>query len=474
MKFSEVFSVTNTSDDDWFDPILNIDTKLFIDPFLVFSTETGIFIGSHDEIISFFNNVFLLVAESRGNPNSVPWKKAENLLRIREVSELCLGYTKFGVRGSAAGSKLALDMTEAIYEVIKRGKKEISHFEEIGIIKEGIGADRISDITAAILKQKLIQYTQSACIKHKIPLVRKKFIQGYFNKEFLNWMPVDADLPMNPYSNKAILLTPKNHLRQLPTINLDGFWDYCYHNENESIRNDFSYDIQKNVDKSTIIEFARKHPEIREKYLEITEALPPDPYNFTIDNKGFIRWYNASRDYSKSHPLPLPIDSIDTFLEAIKKLIDEFGNYIENNKGWSLLWNDNGKPKSEDAAQNLFYGIVTHYCRANNIDISREANIGRGPVDFKVSQGFSLRALLELKLAKNSKFWNGLERQLPKYMLAEGIDIGYFVIIMFNEKDYNRLSKLQEKVESVNKKTRYLISSVAIDASRNPPSASKL
>ena len=58
MKFSEQFSITKGTDDDWFDPILNIDTKLFIDPFLIYSSETGVFIGSHDEVINFFNNVF--------------------------------------------------------------------------------------------------------------------------------------------------------------------------------------------------------------------------------------------------------------------------------------------------------------------------------------------------------------------------------------------------------------------------------
>ena len=63
----------------------------------------------------------------------------------------------------------------------------------------------------------------------------------------------------------------------------------------------------------------------------------------------------------------------------------EFRNYVENNAGWKLLWNDNGAPKSEEAAQLLFLGVIKHYRKANNIDISREVNIGRGPVDFKVS-----------------------------------------------------------------------------------------
>lgn len=35
MRLSEHFCVTPTADDDWFDPHLTVDTKLFIDPFLL-------------------------------------------------------------------------------------------------------------------------------------------------------------------------------------------------------------------------------------------------------------------------------------------------------------------------------------------------------------------------------------------------------------------------------------------------------
>ena len=38
-----------------------------------------------------------------------------------------------------------------------------------------------------------------------------------------------------------------------------------------------------------------------------------------------------------------------------------------------------------------------------------------GPVDFKFSTGYSKRVLLEVKLAHNTKLWNGLQRQLPRY-----------------------------------------------------------
>lgn len=35
MRFSEFFHIKRDEDDDWFDPNLTLDTKLFIDPLLL-------------------------------------------------------------------------------------------------------------------------------------------------------------------------------------------------------------------------------------------------------------------------------------------------------------------------------------------------------------------------------------------------------------------------------------------------------
>ena len=58
MKFSEHFQIQSASDENWFDPILSMDTKLFLDPFLIYANESGHFIGNHQEVVSFFNSAF--------------------------------------------------------------------------------------------------------------------------------------------------------------------------------------------------------------------------------------------------------------------------------------------------------------------------------------------------------------------------------------------------------------------------------
>lgn len=452
MKFSELFVIEPEANIGWFDPVLSIDTKLFIDPFLIYSAEEGDFQGSHKEVISFFNDAFQYIAKSGGNRSSMFWRKAETLLLFPEAEEFCLGYTGEGTKGAGSGRGFAAIIASALWEAIQAGIKEITHFEEVGILREGIGADRISDITATILRHRFAAYTASVCESLGVPLEERRYLRGIYDPDLQRWQPTTNLLPLNPYNERPILLAPRKYLRELPTISADEFWDFCYYNENDVLRIEFGLDVSKNVDKPTIINFAVRHPELRAKFIKATEAEESRPYDFANDPKGFTRWYEASASHCHDNPISLDVSSRAEFKAALVGIVTEFENYVENNRGWRLLWNDDGRAKSEEAAQLLFLGIVKHYCKANNIDISREANIGRGPVDFKASLGHQLRALLELKLAKNSKFWNGLERQLPKYLEAEDIDIGYFVVIVYTENDLKRLSDIRKRVRMVRKR----------------------
>jgi len=210
-------------------------------------------------------------------------------------------------------------------------------------------------------------------------------------------------LPINPYNDKPVLLVPEYYIRDLPTLDPTDFWEYCINFEAASLRREFNLDITRNVPKSQIVEVARKHVDWVTEYVHFREQRKAEPYNIKRDPKGFIRWYEVTQTFCEKHPQELVIDSPEAFLKAVETLIGAFCHFVEQNAGYRLLWNDNGTSRSERAAQLLFLGIVKHYCAANNIDISSEANIGRGPVDFKVSQGYKLRALLELKLARNTK-----------------------------------------------------------------------
>ena len=474
MKFSDEFKFKVGKTEEWFNPILSLDTKIFIDPFLLYSLERDEFAGSHSEVISFFNLVFQFIARSKGDKSNIFWRRATNLLLFPEAEEFCIGYASQSTKGAGSGLGFAKIIAEALWEAVESGKTELKHFEEVGILREGIGADRISDITATILKKRFSDYTQRICSFYKLPMNEFIARRGVFDPKLERWMPIKYLAPYNRYNQKPILLTPRRFLRDLPTISANDFWDYCWYNENESLRDDYSADITKNVDKQTIVSFAINHPDIRDRYLQKVEERKPEPYDLNKDKKGYIQWYDSTAKYCIENPHLEKIDSLDKLSKILDSFLKEFVNYVENNSGWKLLWNDNGVAKGEEAAQLLFLGIIKHYCKANNIDISKEVNIGRGPVDFKVSIGYALRALIELKLAKNTKFWNGLKKQLIKYLDAEGITVGYFVVVTYNEEDIKRLNNIHDITSALSKKVNYKLKTIIVDASNNKLSASIL
>jgi hypothetical protein len=473
MKFSEHFEVERKPKDNWFDPVMSIDTLLFIDPFLIYDNEIGPFRGSHKEIVAFFTSMFGLIAQSGGHKQSIRYRKAEASLIFPEAEEICLGFTHGGTAGAGSGSEIGKLMAEAIWEAIQAGLDNIDHFEEVAIIRENVGRDRISDATVKILRHRFAAYTLAVCRRHKIPVRPFRYDQGRFDPKSNRWVMAKFDLPINPYNGKALLLVPEDYLRELPTIESADFWKYCVRFKANILRDEFNFDLVTKVPKSQIVEVARKHIEWVREYVNYREQRQGKPYNLKKDSRGLVKWYAMAKSYCAFHPLSIPIQNKNDLRQAIVEMIGEFQHFVQENAGWKLLWNDNGSNKSEHAAQLLFLGIVKHYCHAAGIEISKEPNIGRGPVDFKFStHGVAL--LLELKLAKNTKFWNGLRKQLPTYLKAEKIDSGFYVVVLFSENDKKRIAGVKRVTSSVAKRTNLKISTVSVNAIPGKPSASKL
>jgi hypothetical protein len=246
MLVSSQFKIRRAVEDDWFDTILDADTELFVDPFLVFREGGGFWVGAHDDIIGHFDVAFRLIADGGLDPNSLSFKKGLHLLTFREPKELCLGYTAKGTKGSGSGKAHASSIAVAISNAIRRGLEHPRHFEELGILNEGIGADRISDITCTILKRRLIAYTQKIAARHGIPAREHTLFAGTFDEQRLRWLSEPVKLPTNPFTDGPFLFVPARFLRELPVLNADDWWDAF---ENEMLREDMNYEVLRKVDK---------------------------------------------------------------------------------------------------------------------------------------------------------------------------------------------------------------------------------
>jgi hypothetical protein len=229
-----------------------------------------------------------------------------------------------------------------------------------------------------------------------------------------------------------VLLVPQRFLRELPVLNADDWWENY---EAQQLRTDVNYELMGKVNKKTIVATARAHPEAVRAWVQEREAEGAKPYDLSRDPRGVYQWDPATRDYVERHPLIIepPADD-EAFFAVIELVVREYKHYIEEQGGWRLLWNDDGTEKQEEAAQLIFMGMARSYCRANNINVDREVELGRGPVDFKFSNGYRRRAHLEIKKLHSGKFWTGLEEQLPSYLLSDDCDDGWYLAIRYRPK----------------------------------------
>lgn len=470
MLFSEHFKITKGENDDWFDPILDDDTKVFVDPFSIFKEQLGFWADAHSRIINHFDHCFRLIAEGHLNPNSVSYKKALDLLNFPEPRELCLGYTQRGTSGAGSARGFARIMAGLIADAIRRGLENIDHFEELGIFEKGIGPDRISDTACTILKPRLIEYTQAVAAAHKLSTESHVLRSGQLDDRRLRLSDTMADLPTNPFTKGPLLLVPQRFLDTLPAINKDDWWDAL---ESERLREDMSYEVLGNVDKERIVRAARGNPAFVHEWANERENQPATSYDLAADPAGLYRWDPVSRQYVAENPIELPeAQSDEEFFEVIEKVVQQFKLFVEEQGGWDLLWNGD-KEKHEEALQLLFRGIAKHYCEANGMVLDREVDLGRGSVDFKFSNGYKRRAHLEIKKVHSGQFWHGLEEQLPIYMNSDELNDGWFMAVRYRDTrgQIERIEELPNIVAQAASRHGKNLRYVYIDA-RRPPSAS--
>jgi len=135
------------------------------------------------------------------------------------------GYTAEGSQGTGLGeylNRLLLETLGASPGLVERG---VRHVEEMQLVSLGIGADRISDIAANILKHFLIEYTQRQAELWKIPVRRDVPLSNVFDFDGWDWIDGYYDLPVNPLTQppRAVLLVPRRIVRILPWINFDDY-----------------------------------------------------------------------------------------------------------------------------------------------------------------------------------------------------------------------------------------------------------
>ncbi|SDG32346.1 hypothetical protein SAMN04487996_117152 [Dyadobacter soli] len=449
-----------------FDSFIDIDSRLHIDPGLLSKSTIPEFKDSHAIFQEYFRNVGILISNSKQRGDTF-WREAHRKLQFRERANTALGYSKGGTFGNAIGPILATKMLDTVTQIFEAGINDPIIFELVGMIEDGIGADRISDMTISILLENFAKYTQRLCSELSIK-TRSVKIKG---EVYL--VPYD-------YQNKrALLFVPRSLLNNLP-IAID--WDDIDRvgRYNEELRQrvnkliGVSWKAASKMSKKQLKQILLKNPELLIDLIDQYKRKIRTSYDFENDPVGEVIWAELSESAIDSHPLDLsPFNPItaDNIIEVVKRICEQYASLIENNGWFEYLYDDNGKLKVERSAQLLFYGIAEVYCIANDLDLNREINGGVGSLDFKISRGFKSKVNVELKYSTNSSLIKGFEIQLPTYNKAEKTDTSIFLIIQTKENRKN-IDKVLALAESMRNQGQRSPEVIIIDG-RKQISASK-
>lgn len=423
-----------------FDCILNVDSKFFIDPHLLMTCEVSEFEKSYQKVKKRFEDILRVLKHSK-TVGDVFWNRAESFFKFPEVKGLCIGYSNKSTQGSAIGPLLRQNLLATAKSIIDAGTTEPEIFELVGLLEKNIGPDRISDIVANIIIEDILRYSSN--IFESLGVETTRLISGDQTYHSVR----------NPHNNVPVLLVPKVILRDLPiAFEWSDIDRVCSHNSElrDKVNNIIgdtwkqATSQKKEVLKSVVLE----EPELLKDLITLYKNKPASIYNFVTDRSGQIVWYSASKKYTGEFPLKdVPEVKTPTDLVSfIKKICKKYKDLVENNALSSLLYENKYKPKREEAAQKLFFGIADAYCEANNIDISREVNGGRGPVDFKFSKGYANRVVVESKLTTNNQLLHGFETQIKEYQKAEKTTEGIYLIIDVVGGSVKRLNDLYSLV----------------------------
>lgn len=400
-----------------FNPTLNVDTKLFIDPLLLENSSIELInANANSRLTAYFEDIITLLKAS-SSFGDLPWREADRRMEFHEIPGTCLGYGAATIRGSAFGRKLRGNLLNTAKQIISLGIEDPKLFILLPLLENDVGPDRISDMATKIILPELAEYTLQIAQKFSIKTEHYEFDGQTYS------------LPRNPLeqNNIPIILVPKDILSKLPVA---SDWSEVADAaaKNSSIRSKVNQHIgsiwraKHRKDKAKLKRNVLSSPEAFETLLHAVQAQKIISYDFHSDPLGLLGWRQLLKTISRDHPLEIlqaeKLD-IDSTAEIVKKINEQFEFLIEKRGLSKLLWRDKKNPHHERVSQMIYFAVADSYCKANNLEITPEADTGTGAVDFKFSYGYDSRVLVEIKLSTNPNVISGYEKQLTTYAAAE-------------------------------------------------------
>lgn len=457
-----------------------VDLPLFIDPFLLFTSDKEEYQKLHDEIVRYLR--FLRDKSAGGQVN-------KGLLKawycFKEVHQNRLGFCLSGNRGAGLGMKFAGALDENLSKLFKDfGTEKVtqgSHLEKLVLIRDRVGRDNISDFTTNLIKGFLLRYTETFAKLHIAEEKRKvvKIPRVEFNYQAGVWIDGEFDLPW--FVDDYVLLTPEEILTK------DDIWinkedlrkDFPRIREaveNDALRSQIEDYLQKVLpedytakdEREAIEKTLRRFPEIIDHYIKDKEDRGEEAIERSkdkvseaehrfIENLGKLASLVAERSQFYSAP--------STTLGETRRKIEFLKHVIEEQDGYRLFY-VKGQPVEREKDLQILFKLVWE---GSPSSADAEVNNGRGPVDFKISRGANDSTLVEFKLGSNSQLERNLEKQVEIYKAANQTTQSFKVILFFTAYEESSVKRIIQRL-----KIPDAAGVILIDARQdNKPSASK-
>ena len=350
------------------------------------------------------------------------------------------------------------------------------------MLADGVGRDHLSDFTTNLIKQYLLEYTQTFAQAHIAPHFRRQFAVNKvaFDYTAKRWKGGKYDLPA--FGKDFVLLTPKEILtKDEAWINrsdlIDNFQDIYQSVPDEQLRSHvneyFLRRLSEDANDDEIREAAAAaiahFPQVLDYYILHKEDTGDEAHKVSglkvrDTEQQFIHQIRALVD-GKLVGTDFYREADDSFDESLRRLM-YLKSVIEDQDGYRFFYHD-GKPIQREADLQLMYKLT--WC-ASTFDVNREVNNGRGPVDFKVSKGGRDKTLIEFKLASNSKLKQNLKHQVGVYEAANDTAKSIKAILYFSESEFRKVQSALAELGLIGRRDVVLIDACPT----NKPSASNV
>jgi hypothetical protein len=170
------------------------------------------------------------------------------------------------------------------------------------------------------------------------------------------------------------------------------------------------------------------------------EPWAESDYDIWCVQKALRRWKSGTLSIQDQ-----PRSRADAW-ETVGSLLQLFGETVEQRRGWELLWTSASEHRDEKAVQTAFWNTVEPLASSQGVLVTREAETGRGPVDFVFANGTDSRVLIEFKLTESSRLFDGLDSQLVEYMRAARAHAAFFVCVGFQDSSRGRYDTVRKRL----------------------------